>query len=509
MKTMFPGQTDDLSLLISKLPKHIQEYIRSLDEPGNLIEIVMDLGRKAEVRFPDGKVVLDSMSEITQHDIDAVIDSIGQFNDDNRAGIERTLHRISGIRNRTGKIIGLTMRVGRAVEGTIEVIRDVIEGGRNILFLGPPGIGKTTKLREAARVLADEFERRVVVVDTSNEIAGDGDIPHRGIGSARRMQVPNSNLQHATMIEAVENHMPEVIIVDEIGTEAEASAARTIAERGVQLIATAHGFNLENIIKNPTLCDLIGGIQSVVLGDEEAKFRGTQKTVSERRTMPTFDVLIEIKDRDVFDIHHDIAESVDAYLEKSSLKPENRDISYMATPQQGEASEKNAKIEVKEAIRMEREVGVFPYGINQELLTSAIKVLDVPAAVAGSISDADMILTIKSQMKSKGSKIQQLIQGRQIPLHVLKNNSSASVKKFFKEYFKIVDESDSVEKEAIEEARRAIERVKNEKRIVDLAPKTSFIRRLQHQAVAELGYSSLSIGKEPNRRLRIYPRDIN
>ena len=200
--------------------------------------------------------------EITEADIAHVVDHIGTFGDDNRAGIERTLHRISAIRNRTGKIVGLTCRIGRAVYGTIEIIDDFVESGRSILIMGRPGIGKTTMLREAARVLADDLGKRVVVVDTSNEIAGDGDIPHPAIGKARRMQVRTPSLQHEVMIEAVENHMPQVIVIDEIGTELEAQAARTIAERGVQLIGTAHGNNLDNLMLNPTLSDLIGGIQS-------------------------------------------------------------------------------------------------------------------------------------------------------------------------------------------------------------------------------------------------------
>jgi len=239
---------------------------------------------------------------------------VGAFGKDNRAGIERTLHRISAIRNRQGEVIGLTCRVGRAVFGTVDIVRDVIEQGKSILLLGRPGVGKTTLLREAARVLADEFKKRVVIVDTSNEIAGDGDIPHPGIGGARRMQVAVPDLQHAVMIEAVENHMPEVIVIDEIGTEAEALAARTIAERGVQLIATAHGNTLDNLLQNPTLADLTGGIQAVTLSDEEARRRGTQKTVLERKAPPTFDVIIEIQNKDRLAVHHDVASVVDRFL---------------------------------------------------------------------------------------------------------------------------------------------------------------------------------------------------
>ena len=252
------------------------------------------------------------------------IDHIGSFGDDNRAGIERTLHRISAIRNRNGKVVGLTCRVGRAVYGTIEIINDFVETGKSILIMGRPGIGKTTMLREAARVLADDLGKRVVVVDTSNEIAGDGDIPHPAIGKARRMQVRTPSLQHEVMIEAVENHMPQVIVIDEIGTELEAQAARTIAERGVQLIGTAHGNNLDNLMLNPTLSDLIGGIQSVTLGDEEARRRRTQKSVLERKAPPTFDVIVEIQDRERVAVHSDVAETVDALLRGDAVAPELR-----------------------------------------------------------------------------------------------------------------------------------------------------------------------------------------
>ncbi|HET7676598.1 MAG TPA: R3H domain-containing nucleic acid-binding protein, partial [Candidatus Limnocylindrales bacterium] len=279
--------------------------------------------RQPEGRFPDAEVSLLER-EVTDADIAFVIDHIGSFGDDNRAGIERTLHRISAIRNRSGKVVGLTARIGRAVFGTIEIIEDLVESGKSVLIMGRPGIGKTTMLREAARVLADQLDKRVVVVDTSNEIAGDGDIPHPGIGRARRMQVPTPAQQHGVMIEAVENHMPEVIVIDEIGTELEAAAARTIAERGVQLIGTAHGNNLDNLMLNPTLSDLIGGIQSVTLGDEEARRRRTQKSVLERKAPPTFDVVVEIQDRDRVMVHSDVAETVDALLRGDPVAPELR-----------------------------------------------------------------------------------------------------------------------------------------------------------------------------------------
>jgi stage III sporulation protein SpoIIIAA len=314
---------DDIDALLSSLPPEIVAAVHALPDREALIEVVLDLGRRPEARFPDSEVALLDR-EVTEADIAHVVDHIGTFGDDNRAGIERTLHRISAIRNRTGKIVGLTCRIGRAVYGTIEIIGDFVESGKSILIMGRPGIGKTTMLREAARVLADDLGKRVVVVDTSNEIAGDGDIPHPAIGKARRMQVRTPSMQHEVMIEAVENHMPQVIVIDEIGTELEAQAARTIAERGVQLIGTAHGNNLDNLMLNPTLSDLIGGIQSVTLGDEEARRRRTQKSVLERKAPPTFDVIIEIQDRERVTVHADVAETVDSLLRGDQVAPELR-----------------------------------------------------------------------------------------------------------------------------------------------------------------------------------------
>jgi stage III sporulation protein SpoIIIAA len=316
--------TDDIDVLLDALPPAIQERLVALPGASGVIEVVLDLGRAPEARFGGGGEEMLLEREINDEDIQYVVDHIGSFGDDNRAGIERTLHRISAIRNRNGKIVGLTCRIGRAVFGTIEIIEDLVESGRSILIMGRPGIGKTTMLREAARVLADDMDKRVVVVDTSNEIAGDGDIPHPGIGRARRMQVRTPALQHSVMIEAVENHMPEVIVIDEIGTELEAQAARTIAERGVQLIGTAHGNNLDNLMLNPTLSDLIGGIQTVTLGDEEARRRRTQKSVLERKAPPTFDVVVEIQDRDRVTVHPEVADTVDALLRGDPLAPELR-----------------------------------------------------------------------------------------------------------------------------------------------------------------------------------------
>ena len=315
--------TDDLEALLGTLPPGIHDAVNRLENRSELLEIVMDLGRFAEGRFPEGEVIL-STQPVTSADLEYVVERIGEFGDDNRAGIERTLHRISALRNRKGKVVGLTCRIGRAVLGSIALIRDIVEQGQSILILGRPGVGKTTLLREIARVLADEANKRVVVVDTSNEIAGDGDIPHHGIGRARRMQVARTAEQHAVMIEAVENHMPQVIIIDEIGTELEAAAARTIAERGVQLVATAHGNSLGNLLVNPTLSDLVGGIQTVTLGDEEARRRHTQKSILERKAPPTFDVVVEQQSWEELIVHRDVADTVDSMLRGHAITAEER-----------------------------------------------------------------------------------------------------------------------------------------------------------------------------------------
>ena len=313
--------TDDLPVLLAVLPKKYADAVTEANNSDNLLEIILDLGRVPVARFVDREMEL-SQEEVKRAEIDDVLARIGEFDADNRAGIERTLHRISAIRNKHGVVVGLTCRVGRAVYGTIDIIQDLVESGKSLLLLGKPGIGKTTMLREAARILAEKM--RVVIVDTSNEIGGDGDVPHPAVGRARRMQVATPSLQHEVMIEAVENHNPEVIVIDEIGRELEAAAARTIAERGVQLVATAHGRTLENLLLNPTLSDLIGGIESVTLSDEEARRRGTQKTVLERRSPPTFDVLIELQERDLLVVHPDVAAAVDALVRGIALQPEIR-----------------------------------------------------------------------------------------------------------------------------------------------------------------------------------------
>ncbi|MHB8509370.1 MAG: AAA family ATPase [Candidatus Dormibacteria bacterium] len=433
----------ELDLLLRSLPPGIRDAARaSLPPDQELLEIVMDLGRMPEARFSDSEQIL-SRDAVSPEDMEYVAARVGSFGDDNRAGIGHTLHRISAIRNRQGDIVGLTCRVGRAVTGTIELIRDLVTSGRSILLLGRPGVGKTTMLRECARVLADDLGKRVVIVDTSNEIGGDGDIPHPGIGRARRMQVRTPSLQHAVMIEAVENHMPEVIVIDEIGTELEAMAARTIAERGVQLVATAHGRSLDNLLVNPTLNDLLGGIQSVTLGDEEARRRGTQKSVQERKAPPTFDVLVEIQERQQLVVHTPLDEVVDLAL-RGVLKPaqvrvRREDGSVHAevvaigqgdswaarrTPQPSLGRRGSAMPTRRTAYQP---TSIFPYGVSRSHLEQGVRDLGVPVRILHHPEDADLVLTLKNYYRRRDSPIQQA-EARGTPIEVLRSNTAAQVR---------------------------------------------------------------------------------
>lgn len=503
---------DEIRLLLNALPDHIKVLLEKHPDLGELIEIVLDLGKPPEARFTHNRLLYMEKKLITQDDINHVTNHIGDFTSDNRAGIERTLHRISAMRNRIDKIVGLTLRFGRAILGTIDVIQDVIESGQNILFLGPPGIGKTTILREAARVLADKFNKRVVIVDTSNEIGGDGDIPHPGVGRARRMQVKSPELQHHVMIEAVENHMPHVIVVDEIGTEAEAAAARTIAERGVQLIGTAHGNTIENLISNPTLSDLIGGIQSVILGDEEAKRRHTRKSVLERKAPPTFGICVEIMDRNIFAIYHDVAKTVDAVLQKRTSKPEIRvrtkegkvEVKQRAQDPIPEPSVEEIKEILQEKEGKEgKEVRIYPFGVHRSQLARGIKSLRIPATVVNSLDKADLVLTVKSKANAN-NKIVKSAEEHQIPVHAIKRNVSSQIMKFLKFHFGMGGQEIS-EDAALLEAEEAAEESRNTHHTIDLTPQNSYIRRLQHRLIQNCGLRSESIGEDPKRRVRIYP----
>lgn len=517
---MYNGEiriTDNLDELLAILPSEIKESLSHLEGLNDLIEVVMDLGRRPEARFPDSMTYLKDQF-VTKKDIAYVVERAGRFGNDNRAGIERTLHRVSAIRNRNHDIIGLTMRVGRAVYGTISLISDLLSTNESILLLGRPGVGKTTMLREMARVLADDFEKRVVIVDTSNEIAGDGDIPHPGIGLARRMQVPTPDLQHEVMIEAVQNHMPEVIVVDEIGTEKEAYAARTIAERGVQLIATAHGNNLENLLMNPTLSDLVGGIQAVTLSDEEARKRGTQKTVLERKAPPTFDILIEIQEKARLALHRNVTEVVDMMLRGHSPVPEVRvrdedggycivqeadvDI-YKIKERKSGRNDSSRPPQLKPLPGNKKTVNIYPYAVSRNRIQKALEAVEVPARIVRRWEEADVILTLKCQ-NQKGAKRLREMAGNSVPIHEVRSNTVTQIQNFLMDFFQVTSLTDYREAEAMEEAERAAQDVLRTSTPRELLPRNSYLRRLQHQVIESFDLKSRSTGKDPNRRLQVY-----
>jgi stage III sporulation protein SpoIIIAA len=610
--------TDDLDALLSTLPRHIVDPLRELNNRANLLEVVLDLGRKPEARYRGSEAVL-SENEVTRSELDYVIERIGEFGGDNRAGIERTLHRISCIRNRRGDVVGLTCRIGRAVYGTISIIKDLVETGRSILLVGPPGVGKTTILRECARVLSDEVRKRVVIVDTSNEIAGDGDIPHPSIGRARRMQVPMPERQHAVMIEAVENHMPEVIIIDEIGTELEAQAARTIAERGVQLVGTAHGTSLENLMLNPTLSDLVGGIQSVTLSDEEARRRGTQKSVLERKAPPTFDIIVELLDRERVAVHRDVAETVDSLLRGEIIPPEIRtrrtdgtihteiahipappgsrggqyggaggrgrdggrrggyddrgqhglpnaprrqmpespamrstraleperrsgrtqasgatagngapvsgttfgasapqagpatmealydEVEPQASPEDTEARVGPNAMRIANAASASKPLRVYPFGVSRNRLEQALKTLRVPATMVREMDDADIVMTLKNYYR-KSPQALRAAESSGVPVFVLRSNTLGQIEQALANVFNVQVPRDPTTV-AMEEAEDAIHSVLESDRAIDLTPQSSQIRKLQHQLAERYNLASISRGKEPFRRVRIFRQE--
>jgi stage III sporulation protein SpoIIIAA len=561
--------TDDLDALLESVPPEVVARVRALGARADLLEIVLDLGRRPEARFTHGEEVLLER-EVTEADIGFVVDHIGAFGDDNRAGIERTLHRISAIRNRAGKVVGLTCRIGRAVFGTIDIIRDIAESGQSILILGRPGVGKTTMLREVARVLADDLGKRVVVVDTSNEIAGDGDIPHPGIGDARRMQVRTPTEQHAVMIEAVENHMPEVIVIDEIGTELEAGAARTIAERGVQLVGTAHGNTLDNLMLNPTLSDLIGGIQTVTLGDEEARRRGTQKSVLERKAPPTFDVVVEIVERDRVIVHRSVAETVDAILRGHMVPPESR--------WRDEGGEVRAATKYDYRIHESAPGSVFvtpetgghgtfrrsgaaglhplPGGRGRGAVETPDARRDIEEAMLASdrsatsdASEGEPRTTREARVASlrpmalfpygvSRKRLEQAVRELAVPVTVARDLEDADAVVTLRTYYRrkppalrdaeaggtplfVLKTNTLVQMEsmlanlyeleadpqeaALRETAEAIGLVRDSGRSVELGPQNAYVRRLQHQMAEQHNLMSRSRGSEPNRRVQLLP----
>jgi stage III sporulation protein SpoIIIAA len=529
--------TDDLDQLKLVLPDYLVKALESLDRnPDDLLEVILDLGRVPTARYTDIEIVLDE-GEVNADTIDYVTQRVGAFDDDNRAGIERTLHRISAIRNRRSDVVGLTCRVGRAVYGTIDIIQDIIEEGNNVLLLGPPGVGKTTLLREAARVLAES--RRVVVVDTSNEIGGDGDVPHPAVGRARRMQVSSPLLQHEVMIEAVENHNPETIVIDEIGRELEALAARTIAERGVQLIGTAHGNTLDNLLLNPTLSDLVGGIESVTLSDEEARRRGTQKTVLERRAPPTFNVLIEIQTRHRLVVLDDVAAAVDAHLRGRPLpveirtRTENGEITVESARPEHAFGQRNGskragqqrytgrqqkksrpsppEYDRAEAFEPQRERGswlqtlhVLPYGVARNRLMQVAKQLKVPVEIVDDLEAAQALVTLKNYYRRRPRLIVDAERAG-VSIFVLRANTATQIEDFLVDIFGLYGENaDDPFGGAMREAEEAIRQVRSGTRSVDLSPQAAYIRRKQHEMARSAHLVSHSYGNEPNRRVRIF-----
>ena len=510
---------DDLEVLIDAMPPRIATPLRAREDRHELLEVVLDLGRVPEARFPYQTVFMDS-EEISQADLDYVVERVGQFGDDNRAGITRTLHRFSAIRNRKGRVVGLTCRVGRAVFGTIKVIEDEVLSGKSTLLLGRPGVGKTTMLREVARVLADNAQKRVIIVDTSNEIAGDGDIPHPAIGHSRRMQVATPTLQHGVMIEAVENHMPEVIIIDEMGTELEALAARTIAERGVQLIATAHGNTLENLVLNPTLSDLVGGVQSVTLGDDEARRRGTQKAILERKAPPTFDVVVEIQTWERVAVHDNVSRVVDTYLRGVPIVPETRWLdepgrvvkvretpgavidSPARSPERGAVQERATFSERRAS--PESETGpaqkIFLFGVRRERVEEASQEAGVAVNVVSELRVADVVLTTKTHYR-RGSRVVRAAEEAGKPVYVLRKNTAPHVQQFLKARGGANGADPKVD-EALQEAHDAAQRVmQGEEDSVTLLPQAAYIRRLQHMLADKYSVNSRSAGREPQRHV--------
>ena len=515
---------NDLDKLLVIMPPKVQANVTE-ESLRDVIEIVLDIGRTPEIRRAGGKIEKLGTEVVDENDLNFVIRHLQEFTHDNRSGIPGTLHRISAIRNRQGKVVGLTCRIGRVVTGTIDCIKDICTQGKSILFLGPPGVGKTTKLREISRLVADELGKRVVIVDTSNEIAGDGDVPHPAVGASRRMQVAQPELQKDIMIEAVENHTPEVIVVDEIGTEAEAQAARTIAERGVMLIATAHGNSLENLIKNPTLSDLVGGIQSVTLGDDEAKRRASQKTVLEREKQPTFDIVIEILDRNTLAVYKNAAEAVDYILRGWPIRPELRKVDGNCTNVSTDSVEQieKAVVETREDNKMNFSFSrakyceqnkpvkrVYLYAVSRTIVEKLIERMDFNIEITRNPEDADIVIAHKNYAKG-GAKILNTAKEYRAQIFYVKTNSMAQIQKVLKDALDIrpydedsgkpfVDETE----QALDEVKAAIKQVQEGAQSIELTPKNTQIRKSQHELVEQYGLKSTSVGDGENRRLKIF-----
>jgi len=536
--------TDDLERLLEVLPVAVQQALSAPALRRELLEVVLDLGRMPEARYP-GRAVALGETPISRDDLAAVVARLGAFGGDNRAGIECTLHRISAIRNRTGAIVGLTCRVGRAVFGTVAMVRDLLDRGQSLLLMGRPGVGKTTALREIARVLADDLQRRVVVIDTSNEIAGDGDIPHPAIGRARRMQVSRPELQHQVMIEAVENHMPEVIVIDEIGTELEAQAARTIAERGVMLVATAHGNELTNLIKNPTLCDLVGGIQAVTLGDEEARRRRSQKTVLERAAEPTFPLAVEMHSRHRWLVHGDVASTVDLLLRGQTSKPQVRELGEdgqlqlrdlppapPVIPSAGapRSPRRLAPVPLPDPLAPPRPAGVVPpppprlplrvcaVGLPQRHLEEAVRSRDLGVQVVAEPDQADVLLSLRGAL-GQDPALRRQARVRGLPILVIKSDTLHQLQRALERLLerRQLDALPLAEPDTgglslddahagFEECRLAVEQVVlPQGRPVELLPRSDRVRQIQAELVERYRLRSAVFGRGQHQRLRVFP----
>jgi len=531
--------TDDLDRLLALLPDPVRDALQTEERRDQLLEVVLDLGRVPEARYPGRALALGDVP-LSRDDLQAMVGRLGRFGADNRAGIERTLHRISAIRNRQGDVVGLTCRVGRAVFGTVAMVRDLLDGGQSLLLMGRPGVGKTTALREIARVLADDLQRRVVVIDTSNEIAGDGDIPHPAIGRARRMQVARPEQQHQVMIEAVENHMPEVIVIDEIGTELEAQAARTIAERGVMLVATAHGNALANLIKNPTLSDLVGGIQSVTLGDDEARRRRSQKTVLERAAEPTFPVAVEMHSRHRWAVHTDVATTVDQLLRGLPPRAQERELAADGAVRLVDRPEPQRPIPhgrpALAAVPMPSPVEPTPVEPQQPELPAAGDALQVlccgitprlveestrrhrwPVRVVDDLSDADVVLSIRQGLGHQPS-LRRQARDLRVPILVIKADTLPQVERALERLLSRRDGqepedpptggSDAQDDElaGLEECRLAVEQVvMPQGRPVELLPRSERVRQMQADLVQRYRLRSDVFGQADHCRLRVFP----
>ena len=532
--------TDDLDRLLTLLPATVQSHLKPTEAREQLLEVVLDLGRVPEARYPGRSACLGEAC-VTREDLQATVDRLGQFGADNRAGVERTLHRISAIRNRRGEVVGLTCRVGRAVFGNVAMVRDLLDRGDSLLLMGRPGVGKTTALREIARVLADDLSKRVVVIDTSNEIAGDGDIPHPAIGRARRMQVARPELQHQVMIEAVENHMPEVIVIDEIGTELEAQAARTIAERGVMLVATAHGNALANLIKNPTLCDLVGGIESVTLGDDEARRRRSQKTVLERAAEPTFPLAVEIHQRHRWAVHVDVGATVDLLLRGHQPRAQLRELTAdglvqlveVESPSDGPRRPRDPSLRARrelgskpalavvplpdpgEAVVVEEGAGETPDEIGADARSDVLQVLccGLTPQLVDDLADADVVLSVRQGLGREPGLRRQARDAR-VPILVIKSDTLAQVERALERLLvrRSEDDAPPVTPDrgdafaALEECRLAVEQVVVPLgRPVELLPRTEDVRRMQEDLVARYHLRSDVFGAADQRRLRVFP----